>query len=93
MPSKSICCTLSINSTPLFYTPGVFAAVMNDLQINPRSKWCKNMFDAMNIPKSVVKDLASGKRSYTVNQAKETVEIPVTQKELDEAVALSQRSY
>lgn len=89
--SSKYTCTLSINSTPMFYTPGIFAAVMNDLRIDPRSKWCKNMFDAMNIPKSIVKDLASGKRSYSVNQEKGTVEIPATQKELNEAIAMSQR--
>ena len=83
--------TLSITSSPMFYTPNVFRGVMNDAQFKPVPKWCKSMLDAMNIPPAVAKELLSGKRGYKINDERETVEIPMTAAELDEAVAMSKR--
>jgi len=83
--------TLSITSSPMFYTPNVFRSVMNDAQFKPVPKWCKSVLDAMNIPPAVAKELLSGKRAYKINDARETVEIPMTAAELDEAVAMSKR--
>jgi hypothetical protein len=45
----------------------------------------------MNIPPAVAKELLSGKRGYKINDERETVEIPMTAAELDEAVAMSKR--
>jgi hypothetical protein len=83
--------TLSITSSPMFYTPNVFRGVMNDAQFKPVPKWCKSVLDAMNIPPAVAKELLSGKRGYKINDERETVEIPMTAAELDEAVAMSKR--
>jgi hypothetical protein len=83
--------TLSITSSPMFYTPNVFRSVMNDAQFKPVPKWCKSVLDAMNIPPAVAKELLSGKRGYKINDERETVEIPMTAAELDEAVAMSKR--
>jgi hypothetical protein len=75
----------------MFYTPNVFRGVMNDAQFKPVPKWCKSVLDAMNIPPAVAKELLSGKRGYKINDERETVEIPMTAAELDEAVAMSKR--